>query len=115
MKLIICILLTCSCLAQQIQYIEKGTPAEYTGFLIDAKMEKQMRQKLETEKARNVVLSDLNVIKDKRVDFHQQEAERAYKELSKQRVKTTVYTVGGFALGISLSAIAVYAMRGVIK
>lgn len=115
MKLIICFLLTFSCLAQQIQYIEKGTPAEYSGYLIDSAMEKQMRSKLNTEKAKNVVLSDLNVLKDKRIDFHKEESENAYKELRKQRVKTTAYSIGGFVVGVSLSAIAVYVMKGVIK
>lgn len=115
MKLIICILLTFSCLAQQIQYIEKGTPAEYSGYLIDSAMEKQMRSKLNTEKAKNVVLSDLNVLKDKRIDFHREESEIAYKELRKQRVKTTLYSIGGFSVGIALSAITIIALKGAIK
>lgn len=115
MKILLAVLLTFNCLAQEIKYIEKGQPAPFTGFLIDSKMEKQMRSKLETEKAKNVVLSDLNVLKDKRIAFHQEEAENAYKELRKQRVKTTLYTIGGFTVALGLSAITILALKGAIK
>lgn len=115
MKLIICFLLIFNCIAQQIDYIEKGNKAPYTGYILDVAMEKEIRKEKQTLEAKNVVLSDLNVIKDKRIDFHQQEAENAYKELKKQRIKTTMYTIGGFVVGVSLSAIAVMAMKKAIK
>lgn len=115
MKLLLAILLTFNCLAQEIKYIEKGQPAPFTGYVITIDMEKQMRKDKQTLEAKNVVLSDLNVLKDKRITFHQEEAENAYKELRKQRVKTTLYTIGGFTVALGLSAITILALKGAIK
>ena len=115
MKLIICFLLTWTSLAQEIKHIQKGEIAPYSGYIIDYKMEKKMRSDKQTLEAKNVVLSDLNVLKDKRIGFHKEEAENAYKELRKQRVKTGVYTVAGFVIGVSLSALAVIALKGAVK
>ena len=95
--------------------IQKGETAPFSGYVIDKAMEKSMRSKVETEKRKNVLLSDLRVVQDKRIAFYQETSENAYKELRTQRVKTTIYTLGGFTLGIGLSALTIYVMKGAMK
>lgn len=89
----------------------KGEPSPFNGFAVTHDMERDMRSKLLTEKRKVLILSDLKAVQDRRIDLYKDESERAYKELRKQRVKTFLYTIGGFTLGIGLSSIAIMAIK----
>lgn len=96
--------------SQTITPIKAGEPAPYDGYVIDKDFEqarRKDREELKLQKDKNVLLSDLNVLTNQRVDLYKQDSARAYSELNKQQlstgVKIVLYFLGGLALGTAAS------------
>ena len=115
-KLIIVLLLSFSTLAtDQVKYVNKGDSVPYNGYLFSPKSELRIRTKVKNLEHKLETMGQLSVVKDKRLELYKSSYEEATKELSKQQVKSYLWTIGGFTIGIGLSAIAVYSMKKVLR
>lgn len=113
MNKLILILLFLPCLAfgQQLKAIDKGEAAPYKGFVIDHDMEKQMRQNA----------NDLSILRVQKVKYealtsmYDEDLREAKKGLRKAEMRATFGTIVGFTIGVSLSALASYAILKTLK
>lgn len=116
--LLLLLFLPCLAFGQQLKAIDKGEAAPYKGFVIDAPMEKKMRQNakdlsiLRLQKVKYEALSD---VQEQRIELFREDLKAAQKGLRKAEMRATFGTVMGFTIGVGLSALASYAILKTLK
>lgn len=119
MRLLIILILTFStAFAIDVKPIKEGDPAPKDGFFIDSENMKEIRQINEDKKRlelQKIKLEDLGRINEQRMTIYRTEAETAYKEASRAKLKGFIGTFGGFVVGVGLTGLAVYAATKVLK
>lgn len=104
--------------AQQLKTIDKGEAAPYKGFVIDAPMEKKMRQNakdLSILRLQKSKYEALNEVQEYRIGIYREDLKTAQKGLRKAQMRATFGTVMGFTIGVGLSALASYAILRTLK
>ena len=93
----------------QAKVLTKGTPAPYTGVLIEntsfnnlVKSEKQLK----VVEKQNIVLKDLRIVLEERVDYHQGVAKGYRTELQRSEIKRFWTNMAYFGLGVLMTGVA---------
>tara|TARA_R100001086_G_scaffold214248_1_gene130254 strand:+ start:976 stop:1311 length:336 start_codon:yes stop_codon:yes gene_type:complete len=102
MKLLLAFILTFSTCFAQVQKIEKGEPAPFTGAIVTAKQLSEFRKTREI----NIKLKDLQVVNEQRIEFYKEEAKHYQVQIKKERIKHFWEKAGYFALGVLVTGIA---------
>lgn len=99
---IILILTTSFSNAQTSTLLTKGTPAPFSGTLI---RNERVNELVKAEK-RNILLEELSIKQDQRVEIYRTEASRLETQLARAQFKSFWTNVGFFALGVVVTGVA---------
>jgi len=99
--ILVFILLINPCFSDVVK-VEKGTPAPFTGALVDAKQLSEFRKTREI----NIKLKDLRIVNEKRIDFYKDEAIHYQVLIKKERMQHFWEKAGYFALGVIMTGLA---------
>lgn len=89
--------------------VEEGAPAPFTGILVDAEQMEKFRALNERAKLleeQTVQLEDLALVKDRKIELYQDEADMFRTKYRRQQFKTFWSNAGYFALGVLVTGLA---------
>lgn len=84
-----------------IQPIKRGDPSPVDGYVITKDFEKNLREINERNKIlkeKEVALRQLGELKDLKMEYYKRESNSLHATLSKERMKTYLYFIGGVLL-----------------
>jgi hypothetical protein len=109
MKILLILLLTFNCFAQQMVKLDEGQKAPFAGILSDSEQMKTFRktnEELKLTKKQNITLKELAVVQERQAKLYKEESDAYRTQLRREQVKSFWAKVGYFALGVLVTGLA---------
>ena len=99
--MLILAILTTNSFAQNAAKIDKGEKSPFSGIVV----KEDIFNGLVKSDKKVLKLEDLRVVQDDLIDYHKDEAKKYRKELTKEKIGSTLSSTGYFVLGVVIASL----------